>query len=205
MGRRESRPTSVRRDCSPRVRPLYGLRRAAASRVSTRVRSIHGAPRQPGAVCTSWTCARPRNTRPAICAVHARRLAASLYRKPTGGSAPFGAPASCLSTTTASATMTASWLKQMGWTDIAVLAAGPTNGDRETGPHVPRVLGLEAASAPHIDALDLRDRLAAGKGTVIDLNLSTRYAVGHIPVPGLRSGRASARHWRRSPPVRRLC
>jgi len=79
------------------------------------------------------------------------------------------------------ATMTASWLKQMGWTDIAVLAAGPADGDWETGPHVPRVLGLEAASAPHIDALDLRDRLAAGKGTVIDLNLSTRYALGHIP------------------------
>jgi rhodanese-related sulfurtransferase len=79
------------------------------------------------------------------------------------------------------ATMTASWLKQMGWTDIAVLAAGPADGDWETGPHVPRVLGLEAASAPHIDALDLRDRLAAGKETVIDLNLSTRYALGHIP------------------------
>jgi 3-mercaptopyruvate sulfurtransferase SseA len=77
--------------------------------------------------------------------------------------------------------MTASWLKQMGWPDIAVLAAGPADGDWETGPHVPRVLGLEAVSAPQIDAMDLRDRLAAGKVTVIDLNLSTRYALGHIP------------------------
>src|SRR5215470_11626818 len=42
------------------------------------------------------------------------------------------------------ATMTASWLKQMGWPDIAVLAAGPADGDWEAGPHVPRVLGLEA-------------------------------------------------------------
>jgi len=79
------------------------------------------------------------------------------------------------------ATMTASWLKQMGWPDIAVLATGPTDGDWETGPYVPRVPGLEAASAPQIDALDLRDRLAAGKVTVIDLNLSTRYGLGHIP------------------------
>jgi len=79
------------------------------------------------------------------------------------------------------ATMTASWLKQMGWPDIAVLAAGPADGDWETGPYVPRVPGLEAASAPQIDAMDLRDRLAAGKVTVIDLNLSTRYGLGHIP------------------------
>jgi rhodanese-related sulfurtransferase len=79
------------------------------------------------------------------------------------------------------ATMTASWLKQMGWTDVAVLAAGAADGDWETGPYVPRVPGLEAASAPQIDAMDLRDRLAAGKVTVVDLNLSTRYALGHIP------------------------
>ena len=79
------------------------------------------------------------------------------------------------------ATMTASWLKQMGWPDIAVLAAGPADGDWEIGPYVPRVPGLEAASAPQIDAMDLRNRLATGKVTVIDLNLSTRYGLGHIP------------------------
>ena len=77
--------------------------------------------------------------------------------------------------------MTASWLKQMGWLDIAVLTASPTDGEWETGPHVPRVLGLEAASATHIDATQLRDRLAAGQVTVIDLGLSTRHALGHIP------------------------
>jgi rhodanese-related sulfurtransferase len=79
------------------------------------------------------------------------------------------------------ATMTASWLKQMGWLDIAVLAAGPADGDWETGPHRPRVLGFEAALTPSIDAMDLRDRLAAGNTSVIDLDLSTRYALGHIP------------------------
>ena len=79
------------------------------------------------------------------------------------------------------ATMTASWLKQMGWPDVAVLVAGPADGDWVTGRHVPRVLGLEATSAPGIDAMDLRDRLAAGKVVVIDLDLSRRYALGHIP------------------------
>ena len=79
------------------------------------------------------------------------------------------------------ATMTASWLKQMGWLDIAVLAAGPADSDWETGPHVPRALGLEAASTPYIDAENLHDRSAAGNVAVIDLDLSKRYAQGHIP------------------------
>ena len=79
------------------------------------------------------------------------------------------------------ATMTASWLKQMGWLDIAVLAASPADSDWDTGPHAPRILGIEAASATYIDAMDLRDRLAADDVTVIDLGLSTRYALGHIP------------------------
>jgi rhodanese-related sulfurtransferase len=79
------------------------------------------------------------------------------------------------------ATMTASWLKQMGWTDVAVLAAGATDSDWETGPRLPAVLGLEKASVPQIDATELHDRLAADKVTVIDLALSKRYALGHIP------------------------
>src|SRR3954463_1438323 len=44
------------------------------------------------------------------------------------------------------ATMTASWLKQMGWNDVAVLVADPSAGDWESGPHVPHVLGLDAAA-----------------------------------------------------------
>jgi rhodanese-related sulfurtransferase len=79
------------------------------------------------------------------------------------------------------ATMTASWLKQMGWLDIAVLAAGPADVDWETGPHGPRVLGLEEASTLYIDAKDLHDRLAGGDVAVIDLDLSKRYPLGHIP------------------------
>jgi rhodanese-related sulfurtransferase len=79
------------------------------------------------------------------------------------------------------ATMTASWLKQMGWDDVAVLVAGPDDVDWVNGPHVPDVLGLEAISPPRIDPLELQKRLAAADVSVIDLELSKRYALGHIP------------------------
>ncbi len=79
------------------------------------------------------------------------------------------------------ATMTASWLKQMGWPDVAVLVSGQADGDRVTGQHSPRVLGLDAAIVQSIAATDLRDRLAAGPVAVIDLDLSRRHALGHIP------------------------
>ena len=79
------------------------------------------------------------------------------------------------------ATMTASWLKQMGWSDVAVLVSGPADGDRVTGKHVPCVLGLDAVAVQSIAATDLRDRLAAGAAVVIDLDLSRRHAQGHIP------------------------
>src|SRR3954470_4130959 len=79
------------------------------------------------------------------------------------------------------ATMTASWLKQMGWTDVAVLVADPSAGDWQSGPHVPRVLGLDAAAVATIEPANLRDRLAAGNTVVIDLDTSRRYGQGHIP------------------------
>ena len=79
------------------------------------------------------------------------------------------------------ATMTASWLKQMGWPDVAVLIALPGEGDWVTGPHVPCVLGLEAAAAPGIAASELSPALAAGSAVVVDLALSRRYGQGHVP------------------------
>ena len=80
------------------------------------------------------------------------------------------------------ATMTASWLKQMGWFDVAVLVAGPADGDWVSGRHAPRVLGLEqAAAVPEIAVTELRDRLAASSVVLVDLELSRRHAQGHIP------------------------
>jgi rhodanese-related sulfurtransferase len=79
------------------------------------------------------------------------------------------------------ASMTASWLKQMGWLDVAALAAGPSDEDWVTGPHVPRVLGVDSTSVLGIDAMDLRNRMTAGEVTVFDVELSRQYAKGHIP------------------------
>ncbi|HVB14970.1 MAG TPA: rhodanese-like domain-containing protein, partial [Stellaceae bacterium] len=83
------------------------------------------------------------------------------------------------------ATMTASWLKQMGWSDVAVLVAEPS-AEWERGPNVPRVLGLDGIAVATIMPALLRERLAAGgsaAGTavVVDLDTSRQYAQGHIP------------------------
>jgi rhodanese-related sulfurtransferase len=80
------------------------------------------------------------------------------------------------------ATMTASWLKQMGFSDVAVLADDGSGGDWTSGPHVPRVLGLDpAAAVVGIAPAAVRERLAAGRIAVVDLDTSRNYAQGHIP------------------------
>ncbi len=79
------------------------------------------------------------------------------------------------------ATMTASWLKQMGWADVAVLTASPAGGDWVAGPPAPRVLGLDAVAATEIAPAALRELLAAGKAVVVDLDTSRHYGQGHIP------------------------
>jgi rhodanese-related sulfurtransferase len=81
------------------------------------------------------------------------------------------------------ATMTASWLKQMGFNDVAVLADDGSDGDWTSGPHVPPVLGLDlaAAAAAGIAPATLREGLAAGRMAVIDLDTSRHYAQGHVP------------------------
>jgi rhodanese-related sulfurtransferase len=83
------------------------------------------------------------------------------------------------------ATMTASWLKQMGWPDVAVLIAAPPVGDGAgdwvSGRHVPRVLGLDPVAASEIGASELSRALASGSAVVVDLDLSRRYGQRHIP------------------------
>jgi rhodanese-related sulfurtransferase len=75
------------------------------------------------------------------------------------------------------AVMTASWLKQMGWRDVFVLA----ETGRETGwPGAP-VLGHAAAIEHTIDVAALAALLKNGKATVVDLSLSPVYRKGHIP------------------------
>ncbi|MGH6683175.1 MAG: rhodanese-like domain-containing protein [Pseudolabrys sp.] len=71
------------------------------------------------------------------------------------------------------AVMTASWLKQMGWRDVAVL---PEAGD-ETGTPENPVLGTLSTDA----AIDASKVLEIDDVTVIDLSRSPDYRKGHIP------------------------
>jgi rhodanese-related sulfurtransferase len=75
------------------------------------------------------------------------------------------------------AVMTASWLRQMGWQDVFVLAK---TGNEKGWPATP-VLGHAAAIEHTIDAAALSKLLKANKATVIDLSLSPTYRKGHIP------------------------
>jgi rhodanese-related sulfurtransferase len=79
------------------------------------------------------------------------------------------------------ATMTASWLKQMGCGEVAVLVADPGAGEWAKGPPVPQILGLDGNAAATIELTALRDGIAAGNAVVVDLDFSRNYAKGHIP------------------------
>ena len=74
------------------------------------------------------------------------------------------------------AVMTASWLRQMGWTDVSVLVEAGSETGRPAAP----VLG-SAAPALRIDGAGLAALLARDEATVIDLSLSRDYLKAHIP------------------------
>jgi rhodanese-related sulfurtransferase len=75
------------------------------------------------------------------------------------------------------ALMTGSWLRQMGFGDVFVLAQ---TGD-ERGAPVDDVPGLGQRPELAIDPATLADLIARGAATVIDLSLSRTYRRGHIP------------------------
>src|SRR6267142_2174009 len=82
----------------------------------------------------------------------------------------------------ARATLTAAWLKRMGFPDVAALAGGvpawtESGGVVETGHPSPAPFGYEAARAavPRVKPGDLGDAL------VLDVDTSDAYARGHVP------------------------
>ncbi|MBM3533907.1 MAG: sulfurtransferase [Alphaproteobacteria bacterium] len=86
------------------------------------------------------------------------------------------------------ATMTASWLLQMGWEDVYVVEAGLT-GPLETGPERRSVLGLALAKSHWIDPHGLKALIEAGEAVVVDLDTSLRFRERRIPgaLFGIRS------------------
>jgi rhodanese-related sulfurtransferase len=77
--------------------------------------------------------------------------------------------------------MTASWLKQMGWRDVFVLAGGLAGRRLATGEDRPEIPGLDRAAAPAISAAQLKLLIDNGEASVVDLATSLAYEAGHIP------------------------
>ncbi|MPY71293.1 MAG: thiosulfate sulfurtransferase [Alphaproteobacteria bacterium] len=80
------------------------------------------------------------------------------------------------------ATMTASWLIQMGWPEVVVLKGGLDDAAAlETGVPEPEVPGLEDAQVESVKVGALAAALKAGEATAVDLATSLEYRAGHIP------------------------
>ena len=79
------------------------------------------------------------------------------------------------------ATMTASWLVQMGWRDAVVLEGGIEGHALETGMPVAPVLGMDEARVASIAPDALAAALDRGEAGLVDVSLSRTYRAGHLP------------------------
>ena len=75
------------------------------------------------------------------------------------------------------ALMTASWLRQMGWKDVFVLAEAGT----EIGRPAPHILGPAPAAELRIDCAELANLTNQNGASIVDLSLSREYRKAHIP------------------------
>ena len=75
------------------------------------------------------------------------------------------------------AVMTASWLRQMGWRDVFVLA----EEGRDTAPPAVPVLGEPPPPELRVDCAGLAALIARDAATVVDLSSSRDYLEAHIP------------------------
>ena len=78
------------------------------------------------------------------------------------------------------ATMTASWLIQMGWSDVHVLAGGIGDGPLVQGAHTPKPLGFQEEDS--LQPLKLKTMFDSDEGfALVDLATSVQYQNRHIP------------------------
>jgi rhodanese-related sulfurtransferase len=77
------------------------------------------------------------------------------------------------------AVMTASWLVQMGWKDVHVLAGGATG--EVSGPRRAHVFGLEDTDPQTVEPKELAALMVGGGAIVVDLCDSREHRKGHIP------------------------
>ncbi len=82
------------------------------------------------------------------------------------------------------AAMTASWLVEMGWPEVAVYRLDPAADEIETGAWTPAAPGLETASAKRVGVEALSAGLRGGTMAAVDLSGSRAYRAGHVPGAG---------------------
>ena len=75
------------------------------------------------------------------------------------------------------AVMTASWLRQMGWSDVFVLVEAGSETRRSPTP----ILGAGPPPELRIDCAGLAALMARDEATIVDLSLSRDYLKAHIP------------------------
>ena len=82
---------------------------------------------------------------------------------------------------TVRATVTALWLAQMGWGDVAILVDGLRDSELETGPESEAPTGLDHTSASKLSARELEAIQQESPVRIIDVGMSDDYVAGHIP------------------------
>ena len=122
----------------------------------------------------SSTCAIRPNTRPAISPARCSAPGGQLVQATDPYAGTLGARIVLSDDNEVRAVMTASWLKQMGWQDVAVL---PEAGS-ETGRAGRRSCSARRRQMPRSNSPTL---LAIDNVNVIDLSRSPNYRKGHIP------------------------
>ncbi len=78
------------------------------------------------------------------------------------------------------AMMTASWLVQMGWPEVHVLAGGIGADGLETGPHTAPCPEAEAVAIDAVSAPELETMIARDEALVVDFADSLVFRTGHI-------------------------
>jgi rhodanese-related sulfurtransferase len=79
------------------------------------------------------------------------------------------------------AVMTGSWLVQMGWPEVYVLAGGLAGRPLVHAAPAAAIPELDAARPARVSPAELQRLLAAGEAVVVDLAPSIAYEAGHIP------------------------
>jgi hypothetical protein len=89
--------------------------------------------------------------------------------------------------------MSASWLRQMGWRDVLVLA----EKGYETGVPISPILGPPPPSELRIDAGELARLHTRNEVTIIDLSLSREHRSRTFQAAGSRSAHVSPERWKK--------